>query len=367
MIGIDSKEHFLRLAECNGKDFFIAGAGNFGTIAGEYLEMHRTNWGGFFDMSSRKIKLCGKPVFSYADVKPKHFILISAESYVSDIQQNLQSKGVSEDHIFVFSNRDILMELLLCVHKNEICAYKSVADFKNSHRNQRCFIIGNGPSLAIQDLNHLENEISFACNSIYGLYKRTKWRPTYYCISDPLAARMIGLPKGASKIQGQYEYLFSGVINWRHLQRLKNVVLLKTKPGICDDMKCAEFSNDAYKVIYNAGTVAYVMIQLAIYMGFSKIFLLGIDFSFSAERHHNGTVELNDVQNHADLIEEEDVKYYQHIKTLTGYSYFADIDYQLWGYQAAKKYADGHGIKIYNATRGGKLEVFPRVNFDSLF
>ena len=36
-------------------------------------------------------------------------------------------------------------------------------------------------------------------------------------------------------------------------------------------------------------------------------------------------------------------------------------------YQAAEKYAEEHGIKIYNATRGGRLEVFERVDFDSLF
>jgi len=36
-------------------------------------------------------------------------------------------------------------------------------------------------------------------------------------------------------------------------------------------------------------------------------------------------------------------------------------------FEKAKEYADGHGIKIYNATRGGKLEVFERVNFDDLF
>ena len=39
----------------------------------------------------------------------------------------------------------------------------------------------------------------------------------------------------------------------------------------------------------------------------------------------------------------------------------------LLAYQAAREYADRHGIKIYNATRGGKLEVFERVDFDSLF
>ena len=35
-------------------------------------------------------------------------------------------------------------------------------------------------------------------------------------------------------------------------------------------------------------------------------------------------------------------------------------------YMSARNYAKEHGVKILNATRGGKLEVFPRVNFDKL-
>ena len=36
-------------------------------------------------------------------------------------------------------------------------------------------------------------------------------------------------------------------------------------------------------------------------------------------------------------------------------------------YVAMKRHCDQRGIRVYNATRGGKLEVFPRVEFDSLF
>ena len=39
----------------------------------------------------------------------------------------------------------------------------------------------------------------------------------------------------------------------------------------------------------------------------------------------------------------------------------------LQGYCVVKKYAQEHGIKIQNATRGGKLEIFERVNLDDLF
>ena len=43
---------------------------------------------------------------------------------------------------------------------------------------------------------------------------------------------------------------------------------------------------------------------------------------------------------------------------------FAGIDAIMDGYKAAKQYADLHGIRICNATRGGKLEIFERVDFD---
>ncbi len=35
-------------------------------------------------------------------------------------------------------------------------------------------------------------------------------------------------------------------------------------------------------------------------------------------------------------------------------------------YMSLREYAKEHGIRVLNATRGGKLEVFERVNFDKL-
>lgn len=36
------------------------------------------------------------------------------------------------------------------------------------------------------------------------------------------------------------------------------------------------------------------------------------------------------------------------------------------GYQAAKEYADAHGIKIVNCTRGGMLETFKRMKLEDI-
>ena len=105
------------------------------------------------------------------------------------------------------------------------------------------------------------------------------------------------------------------------------------------------FSEDVSRVCYDAGTVAYDCIQFAVYMDACEIYLLGVDFSYG---------KIGQVGNHF---------YKDECKRQNPSS----LDLCLRTYQAAKKYADAHGIKIYNATCGGKLEVFPRVDFDSLF
>ena len=42
-------------------------------------------------------------------------------------------------------------------------------------------------------------------------------------------------------------------------------------------------------------------------------------------------------------------------------------DKALLAYKSTREYCDKNNIKISNATRGGKLEVFDRVDFDKLF
>ena len=65
-----------------------------------------------------------------------------------------------------------------------------IEKLKNINQGKRCFIIGNGPSLKIEDLNALVDEDCFACNRIYGLYDKTKWRPKYYCSQDEKVLEM---------------------------------------------------------------------------------------------------------------------------------------------------------------------------------
>lgn len=102
-------------------------------------------------------------------------------------------------------------------------------------------------------------------------------------------------------------------------------------------------------------------------MGFREIILLGMDCTATREVLKDGTIIENNVVNHMaeieELSKEEKDVYYNNYK---GESYFFLLDDVFAFYRKTKKYADEHGIKIYNATRGGKLEIFERVDLENV-
>ena len=92
------------------------------------------------------------------------------------------------------------------------------------------------------------------------------------------------------------------------------------------------------------------MIQFAVYMGFSEIYLLGVDFNYS-----NNNTEINAACYFDNRLYNNNLAYALPKPEVT-----------LASYQTAREYCKNNGIKIYNATRGGKLEVFERINFDEV-
>ena len=65
-------------------------------------------------------------------------------------------------------------------------AGKRLATYKNRYKGQRCFLVGNGPSLKAEDLTrlHQAGEITFAFNRVYNIFEDTPWRPTFYISQD---------------------------------------------------------------------------------------------------------------------------------------------------------------------------------------
>lgn len=223
-----------------------------------------------------------------------------------------------------------------------------LSNFKNLHKGDSCFIIGLGPSLKAEDLTllHENHIISFSVNNIWKLYGDTKWRPEYYVMTDTCAFSDSNLmhpeqlcKNNAFLTEAQEEF-------WKNNFSKKNIKFHRRQN--LPDMEEELFSENVAKVCGNGGTCIYICLQIAAYMGFKNIYLLGMDLTDMSQGIHQ----------------------------LATYKHFykeQETDSRLWldlilkGYQAASTYANMHDINIYNATRGGYLEIFDRVDFDSLF
>ena len=236
---------------------------------------------------------------------------------------------------------------------------EKLESIKNIAKNDRCFIIGNGPSLTIDDLEKLKDEDCFACNRIYGLYDKTAWRPKYYCSQDE---RVLGQIKDDlldavnDCEQAFFPYNFRDILP-ADVKEKENVNLFY-KPYVSvysSDGTYPEglmpFSDDISKKIYDGLSITYCMIQLAAYMGYKEIYLIGIDHNYPMK---NGVVDVK--QSYADGIKPIDMSTQFPPELL-----LCEVSFR-----EARRYCEKNGIIIKNATRGGKLEVFERINLDLL-
>lgn len=230
------------------------------------------------------------------------------------------------------------------------------------HNNKRCFIIGNGPSLTPDDLDKIKNEISFASNRIYHIFQFTEWRPNYYLSMD---FNVIALEIENIKNIGNYPKF----INYRAAKYGRKsdsnlwYIFMKGKFNINPFASFAnELSNDASKYLTKSGTVTATAIELAIYMGFKEIYLLGVDNNYAIKVDKKGRI-YNDPTVKS--------SYFKGMKDSSGklgdgFS-VQSVETANNSYEMCKKFAEEKGVRIYNATRGGKLEVFERIDFDSIF
>lgn len=224
-------------------------------------------------------------------------------------------------------------------------AYKNskLEKFKNIYAGKRCFIIGNGPSLTYQDLQKLynEKEICFGVNRIYFAYEYTDWRPDYYVACDYFIikkdTRIIQQLNTNKFIRHLYnENLFDGQ---KDIYEYRGLVESKSGVG---------FSDDIVKGVCIGRTVVYDAIQIAAYMGFSEIYLLGVDMSENMVAEAEG----------AHFYKSPDIN--EHLMK-------SDRDTNLRAMRNARIHMESQGRILKNATRNAKWNEIEKVDFDCLF
>lgn len=260
----------------------------------------------------------------------------------------------NEDTVFLYASRyknKLAIKNMVDVFdfSSQIDEYRmpKLEKFKNVHYGEKCFVIATGPSLSYDDLNKLQESgiVCFGVNRIYLAYSETVWRPNYLVAIDDKIIREYS--DEIKKCEALEKFVSDEVSEfWNenvedNINKIHNHVL-EFYPEF------PQFSVDICKCIYSARTVVYACLQIAIYMGFKDIYLLGVD--------HNYSKNQSDKSNHFHA------DYYK--GRINPDNYFKDK--AELAFLAAKEHAEKNGIKIYNATRGGKLEVFEKVDFDTL-
>jgi hypothetical protein len=228
-----------------------------------------------------------------------------------------------------------------------------LARFRERHAGERCFVVGNGPSLTTDDLEKLSKEVTFACNKIYLAFPRTSWRPSYYVLEDDHVIRLHSSDirariKAPTFVNAQWKHLFDGQrdtmwYRWRLL----------------DDTDFPRFSSDPLDVLYCRYMVTFICLQLAFFMGFSRVYLVGVDFSYSLTYKEGAPTTLHA----AGAPEDHFVGGYFQPGEMR---YLPRPDKAEIAMRCAKAAYESHGRTIFNATRGGKLDVFTRVNLDTV-
>lgn len=224
--------------------------------------------------------------------------------------------------------------------------YKFIVVRKNKElfyrgNEKTCYICALGPSLKNIDLHAIKGD-TMVVNHFYKMKDNyPEFTPTFYIMYDPGFAKPAHIEdlKTAVKIYSPKGTTF-----------FLNSKLSQYKVGDCDNIFYlsafrGEFMGQDYRidrVMPSFDNVVGVAIGTAMGMGYKKIVLLGCDFNSFASPVSNHCYTEKNNQRRIEL-------WYE----LYRYSIVA------YGHCTLQEYAQKHGIKIVNSTKGSLIDAYP--------
>jgi len=226
---------------------------------------------------------------------------------------------------------------------------RTLRSLKDTHRGQRCFIIGNGPSLKEMDLRPLAGEKTFSLNRGYLLFERMGGPSTYHVVVNPLVVQ-----QWARDLERLPCRTFASWGTRHRLDPRSEVVYIEPPSSRLEPY----FSKEVTRGMWQGATVTYVALQLAFYLGFEKVVLIGVDHRFRAQGIPNQEV----------VSTSSDVDHFAPDYFGPGARWqLPDLETSELAYTLARHYYRQDGRVILDATVNGALQVFPKAEFASLF
>ncbi len=215
-----------------------------------------------------------------------------------------------------------------------------ILDFEDIHKDEEAWIIGNGPSVKLEQLNQLRGKTTFAFNRFHKAYANTDFRPTYLLSGDSqmisdFGDQMTNESECVVFLANLTRPEVSGDFIW-----LKQINIF---PSI--------FSLTPQTFVTPGGNSPYVAMQLAAFMGIKRLFLYGFDFSYKMQPviENEPTIKVSGDNNHF-------IPNYRNGRQWFPPS-FRNIAHSFWN---ARLYFESIGGEIINCTPGSSLEIFEK-------
>lgn len=236
---------------------------------------------------------------------------------------------------------------------------------KNKFENKKCYIIGNAPSINNHDLKLLKNESTFVVNTFFVHKEFYEISPNFYVFADPDLWNFADPAITIWWTQLIEKSINNGIVFFLPLQFKDTFVSKKLEKEkvyylnftVNLTFKSAKIFDLTYP-INGVQNVLILCIQIAIYLGFTEIYLLGADHDwlthFGNEQRHFYTSSDNEVKDCG----------------ATGYPYnwwLNSVHLMFQQYKFVQEVALLKNIKIYNASESGVLDIFPLVKYLNTF
>lgn len=215
--------------------------------------------------------------------------------------------------------------------------------------SKRAFILGNSGELLDHDLSLLKGETVFAVNSFP---LRMPEIITHYVCLDIIMAFAPEIRALVPETAKKYYSTFM----WNAIYDEKGVSPFDV---ISDEQIGFEFSE---KRIYSGKTCTYAALQIAASLGYDEIYLLGIDLGLPA----NGIMHIPEQQKMRELIWAKNLRHPQVDKRATPDTIDSSRKFYQHIFLFARDAMKERGISVFNLSRGGNLNCFPRKSYEEL-
>lgn len=215
-----------------------------------------------------------------------------------------------------------------------------ISSIKDKYKDEKLFLIANGPSLKEMDLTLLKDKHVMCMNRFYIYFDKLGFTPEFLvCVED------LVLEQFASDFNDlDIKYKF---VNWRKHKIIPNSNFLKESFAFNPF-----FQTDLIKPTHFGGTVTFACLQLAYYLGFKEIIIIGMDHNFKEK----GVANKIEVRKY-----EKDESHFDSNYFPKGMRWkLPDLEKSEIGYQIAKDFFEKNDRKIIDCTINGKCTIFEK-------